>query len=174
MSFPWSDLPHDDPEWYQRRALHIRAGEGPGLWAAGDIYSLKATGTQTNGSLGLIEATIVPGAGPEPHAHTREAESFYLLTGELEFLDGDTTFTAGPGDFVHIPRGTRHRFKNVGIHAARMLIIFTPAGVEEVIAEFAKPAIPGQLGPDLGTDGDSDRSVQMIAQSRSVDLPDLR
>ncbi|WP_407676868.1 cupin domain-containing protein [Phytohabitans aurantiacus] len=43
--------------------------------------------------------------------HPNEDETFYLLAGELEFLNGDQTFTAVAGDLVHIPRGTRHRFR---------------------------------------------------------------
>jgi quercetin dioxygenase-like cupin family protein len=31
--------------------------------------------------------------------------TFFLLSGELEFLYGDHTFTAAAGDFVHVPKG---------------------------------------------------------------------
>ncbi|MFG2371195.1 cupin domain-containing protein [Streptomyces sp. NPDC048504] len=30
-----------------------------------------------------------PGGGPAPHVHAHTDETFYLVSGELEFLDGD-------------------------------------------------------------------------------------
>ena len=35
---------------------------------------------------------------------------------------------AGPGDFIHIPRGTVHSLKNEGDRPARALVIVSPAG----------------------------------------------
>jgi quercetin dioxygenase-like cupin family protein len=68
--------------------------------------------------LGLVEATVPPGGGPVAHAHTRTDEAFYVLSGELEILDGSYTFVAHAGDFVFIPRGIGHRVKNKGAHGA--------------------------------------------------------
>lgn len=39
------------------------------------------------------------------------------------------------GDFVYIPRGTVHRFKNVGVGMAVQLVTFSPAGIEGFIQE---------------------------------------
>jgi hypothetical protein len=60
---------------------------------------------------------------------------------------------AKPGDFVHIPRGVRHRFHNIGNHAAKMLFFFTPGGVESIIADHAQPAVPGDPCSDKRTSG---------------------
>ncbi|WP_405059531.1 cupin domain-containing protein [Kribbella sp. NBC_01505] len=173
MSFPWSDLPHDDPAWFRRGALYVPSGTGPTVWAAGDIYTIKARADQTHGGFGLIEATVPAGGGPPPHAHPDEEETFYLLSGELEFLDGEETFLAKAGDFVHIPRGVRHRFHNIGNHAAKMLFFFTPGGVESVIADHAQPAVPGELPPATITDEQLARFATMSELARTIDLPDL-
>jgi hypothetical protein len=66
---------------------------------SGDTDTIKASGESTNGSLGLVEATVPPGGGPVAHAHNRTDEAFYVLSGELEILDGARTFVAGAGDF---------------------------------------------------------------------------
>jgi len=97
-----------------------------------------------------------------------------MLSGGLEFLDGDRTFTAVAGDFICVPRGVRHRFKNVAIHAARMLFMFTPAGVEQVIADYGLAALPGQVSPPFGGPGDAEPSAAMVRNARAVDLPDPR
>ena len=66
-----------------------------------------------------------------------QAETFYMLDGELEFLDGDKTFTAVAGDFVHVPTGIRHCFTNKGSHTARMIFMFTPGGPDMLLASSA-------------------------------------
>ena len=90
------------------------------------------------------------GAGPVAHAHGSEDEAFYLLSGEFEFLNGDETFVAGPGDFIFIPRGNRHRFKNVGEHPARMLVLFTPGGHEGTFIEIGDEPREGEQAPEWG------------------------
>jgi mannose-6-phosphate isomerase-like protein (cupin superfamily) len=135
-----------DPRYTTSGAVHVPAGEGPTTWFSGDTYTIKASGESTHGSLGLVEATVPPGGGPVAHAHTRTDEAFYVLSGELEILDGTRTFIARAGDFVFIPRGTRHRFKNTGLHSARTLFMLTPAGEERVFT-FGDEPRPGHPPP---------------------------
>ena len=108
--------------------LHVPADGGVTKWVFGDTYTIKLTAQLTNGSLALMEASVPPGGGPIPHTHAHEDEIFYLISGELEFLSGDQTFTAGPGDVVFIPRTLPHRFRNNGVRPATMLFLYTPGG----------------------------------------------
>jgi quercetin dioxygenase-like cupin family protein len=124
--------------------LHVRAGEGLTKWVSGDEYTMKAAKTHTAGSLAFIEAIVPPGSGPIAHAHANEDEAYYILDGELEFLDGDRTFIAGTGDFVFIPRHRRHRFKNITGQPARTLFLFTPAGPEDLFVEGGDDPRPGE------------------------------
>jgi quercetin dioxygenase-like cupin family protein len=135
-----------DPRYTTSGAVHVPAGEGPTTWFSGDTYTIKASGESTGGSLGLVEATVPPGGGPIAHIHTRTDEAFYVLSGELEMLDGGRTFIARTGDFVFIPRGIRHRFKNTGVHSARLLFMFTPGG-EERVFKYGDEAQPGHPPP---------------------------
>jgi quercetin dioxygenase-like cupin family protein len=61
-----------------------------------------------------MEAIIPSGGGPPPHIHHREEESLYLLDGTLDMTLGEKTIKATTGDFVQIPRGTVHAFRNAG------------------------------------------------------------
>lgn len=162
----------EDPRYTTRGALHVPAGQGPSIWAASDVYTVKATATQTGGLFGFLEASVPPGGGPEPHAHNDQAETFYLLSGELEFLDGDRTFAAVAGDFVHVPRGIRHRFKNRGVHTARMIFLFSPGGPEEAFLQYSDPARPGEQAPPLGPDL-LGRYLEMARRINTDNLPDL-
>jgi hypothetical protein len=56
---------------------------------------VKASGQSTGGSLTVIEAMI--DGGPPRHTHSREDESFYVLTGTLDVECGEDRFRAGPG-----------------------------------------------------------------------------
>jgi mannose-6-phosphate isomerase-like protein (cupin superfamily) len=138
-----------DPRYTTSGALHVPAGEGPTYWVAGDVYTLKATRETTAGSLGFAEASVPPGGGPVAHVHLRADEAFYVLAGELEMLDGGRTFTARTGDFVFIPRGIRHRFKNTGVHTVRLLFLFTPGG-NELAFRLGDRARPGEPAPAWG------------------------
>ncbi|AVH60743.1 MULTISPECIES: cupin domain-containing protein [Streptomyces] len=173
MTFILPDLPLDDPRWYQRGALYVPSGKGPTVWAAGDVYTIKATGAQTNGGFGFIEATVPAGGGPLAHVHPGEEETFYILDGELEFLDGDHVFTAVAGDFIHIPRGVRHRFTNKGNHAAKMIFMFTPAGLEQIIADHAQPARPGEAPPSQIDDEQIARYEKMAELTKVINLPEV-
>jgi mannose-6-phosphate isomerase-like protein (cupin superfamily) len=125
-------------------AIHLPAGQGPTVWFGDAIYTFKASGQATNGALTFTEASEPPGGGPPPHIHEATDEAFYVMSGQLEFLSGEETFLAGDGAFVFIPRGTRHRFRNVGLHAARLLFLFIPGGMEEFFSEIGMAAQPGR------------------------------
>ncbi|TJZ57108.1 cupin domain-containing protein [Streptomyces piniterrae] len=133
----------DRPERPQR-VLHVPAGQGPTVWVDGDTYTVKASHENTGGSLAFLEASVPPGCGPAAHVHNLEDEAYYLLSGELEVLDAGRTFTAHQGDFVFIPRGVTHRFKNTGLHVAKMVFLFTPAGFDKFFLEAGDPARPGE------------------------------
>jgi mannose-6-phosphate isomerase-like protein (cupin superfamily) len=136
--------------------LHVPAGGGITTWFNGDIVTTKLTAQQTAGALGLVEVTCPPGGGPVPHVHPRTDETFYMISGELEFLQGDKTLTAGPGDLVYIPRGLTHRFHNPGIQPARMIFTYTPGGAEGLFIEVGDQPQPGvqvqPWGPERLTD----------------------
>jgi Cupin domain len=93
-----------------------------------------------------------PGFGPPPHIHHREDEGFYVVEGEYEFdLDGER-LRAGPGDFVHAPRGRRHSYRNVAEAAGQLLTLYAPGGLKGLFLEVGEPvtdpAEPPQGPPD--------------------------
>ncbi|HYL36401.1 MAG TPA: cupin domain-containing protein [Bryobacteraceae bacterium] len=98
------------------------------------------TGAETGGAFFMAEACVAPGGGPPPHVHSREDESFYLQQGTLALQVGGKGLNASAGDFIHIPRGSVHSFKNVGEETAKLLVVATPAGIENFFAEAFFPA----------------------------------
>ncbi len=91
-----------------------------------------ATGESTGGDYGLYRWTFGPEeTGPGPHFHRALAESFYVLTGTVRIYDGREWVAARPGDFVHVPPGGVHGFRNVPGEPASMLLHFTPGAPRE-------------------------------------------
>ncbi|WP_019544449.1 cupin domain-containing protein [Streptomyces sulphureus] len=103
----------------------------------------------TDGRLGIFHHSMLPGAsGAAPHYHTRIAESFYVLRGEVALHDGSGWRTAHAGDFLHVPERAVHGFRNDSGALAEMLIIFTPAehregffeGLSRLLADGNRPS----------------------------------
>ena len=73
----------------------------------------------------------------------------YVLEGELTLLSPDGELKAGPGTFVHLPRGAAHGFLNAADTPSRMLVITTPGGnLEGVFRDLdaAKSPAPEEVG----------------------------
>lgn len=113
----------------------------------GDEITIKADAEDTDGAFTVIETITPPGAGPPPHMHQREDESFYIVEGEFEFHIGKDTAKVKAGSFVMSPRNIPHSFRNVGADPGKLLIVCQPAGFEKFVEEFA--TIPPDQPPDL-------------------------
>jgi hypothetical protein len=92
--------------------------------------------------------------------HGREDEAFYVLEGELVFYLEDRSFTATTGAWVTLARHSLHYFKNTGAKPARMLIMVTPAGLENFFREVGREVIEGEAEPVGPTPEDIKRLVK--------------
>ena len=107
------------------------------VFGAGDEYRYLATSRSTDGEYFLVEAIVPPGGGPPSHIQTREEEAFYILEGQLTFYGDGGEIAAGPGTYLNIPKGAKHRFRNNTERTARMLFVFASAGIEGLFEEFS-------------------------------------
>ena len=127
--------------------VHRAAKTGPTFWGPGDAYTLLATGKETNGAYFQLEAVVGAGGGPPPHIHHSEDETFYLVEGELDMRLGDANITVHACDYVSVPRGTVHGYRNTGSTPATMIVTFVPAGFEKFFQEVFDPATDPALPP---------------------------
>jgi quercetin dioxygenase-like cupin family protein len=100
----------------------------------GGIVTFKATGAVSAGRVTTFESVIAPGDGPPLHTHAREDETLYVLEGEFRFQLEDEVHEAPVGTTMYVPPGTPHCFQNSGETPGRLLISFTPAGMEHFFA----------------------------------------
>ncbi len=91
-----------------------------------------ATGARTDGAFGLYRWDMgAEPTGPSPHFHRSITESFFVLSGAVRLHDGTGWTDARPGDFLHVPQGGVHGFRNESGEPASMLILFTPGAPRE-------------------------------------------
>ena len=124
-------------------AMYRSAGHEPELtYRTGNTAHYLATGSSTNGQFGLYRWDMGrEPSGPSPHFHRSISESFLVLSGSVRIYDGNQWIDTGPGDFVHVPEGGIHGFRNESGEPASMLIHFAPGapreGYFEGLAELA-------------------------------------
>src|SRR5215212_6794027 len=110
---------------------------------------VKVRDEDTGGGYSIHDNTIPPGSpGPRPHIHRYHEEAFHVLDGELTGRVGTRKITAPAGSFVVVPRGVVHQPSNPGTEPTRVLLIFSPAGMDRFFEEAAEGRMPLQPVPD--------------------------
>ena len=113
----------------------MQAGEGkviPRPTTHGSVTLKVANGAST---VFDTERSAGDADGPGLHAHPGFDETFYIVSGEWEFVAGDRTFVSGPGTVVHLPRGVFHTFRSTGRLDGKLLGIAVPGGIEDFFEE---------------------------------------
>ncbi|WP_449062775.1 cupin domain-containing protein [Planomonospora algeriensis] len=115
----------------------------------GTTVHYLATGASTGGKFGLYRWDMGPNpSGPSAHFHRSISESFYILSGTVRIFDGTRWIDTAPGDYVHVPEGGVHAFRNESGEPASMLLHFAPGapreGYFEGLAEFAVSGRPSE------------------------------
>ncbi|GGS60450.1 cupin domain-containing protein [Actinokineospora fastidiosa] len=110
-----------------------------------------APGSATDGRFGLFRWQMAPRAGgPSAHFHRTFSESFYVLDGTVRLYNGEKWIDATAGDFLFVPEGGVHAFRNDSDAPADMLILFAPGSPREnYFQELAEVADKGlTLSPE--------------------------
>lgn len=98
----------------------------------------KIDGDETGERFSVVHHPIAPRALAAPlHFHHNEDEYSYVLQGTLGALLGDEVVEAGPGTWVHKPRGQWHTFWNAGESPCHIIEVISPAGFENYFREVA-------------------------------------
>jgi len=109
----------------------------------GQTTQYLATGAATGGDFGLYRWNMGPeSTGATPHFHRTMSESFFVIDGVVRVHDGHDWRDAHAGDFLYVPPGGIHGFRNESGASASMLILFTPGAPREAyfegLAELAR------------------------------------
>lgn len=108
-------------------ALVVREADVEVLGLAPFSTRLLADSDATRGAFSIMRTTMREGIeGARPHTHSKSAELFYLLDGELHVLAGEQVLTASKGDLVVVPPNMAHAFATPSGHSTDVLIIQAP------------------------------------------------
>ena len=130
----------------------LGAGQGRTVWLRGTRLEFKVESDKATGS-SLTEWDAVPGFDTGRHVHERLEETWYVLSGELEFRVGDETFTAGPGTTVFVAPQVPHAFANRSDTNATFLLAMSPPGHDRYFDELAEIlALDGPPDPQAISD----------------------
>jgi quercetin dioxygenase-like cupin family protein len=90
----------------------IPSQEGQKVKVLSDRVCIKLKSSHSPNSMAVVTVEVPPGSLVPPHIHTQEEESYYMLDGSMVLQMGSEEFTIEPNDFVHIPPGTIHGYRN--------------------------------------------------------------
>ncbi|MEU7897508.1 cupin domain-containing protein [Nonomuraea sp. NPDC049152] len=104
---------------------------GPNV-GQGTAYHYLSTTASTGGEYGLYRVDMGPEfGGPSTHFHKAMSESFFILSGTMRLFDGWRWVDATAGDYLYVPVGGLHAFRNESGEPASMLMLFAPGAPRE-------------------------------------------
>lgn len=110
--------------------------EGRKFDFVGDTVTIKVGAAETGGAYSTMHWVVAPRADAVMHVHEDYEETFYVLNGTVEFFLGDESRRVETGAFIRVPPGVSHGYVNHSDERARMLVGFTPGGMEELFYKF--------------------------------------
>ena len=118
------------------KPIQVPPGAGQAVNVLGTPMWIRVHGQDTGGTVSVVETHDRPDAGPPPHVHHREEETFQILEGEYEFTVAGQRIRATAGTTLFAPRDVPHTYRCVGPAPGRMLCVITPAGFERFFEEI--------------------------------------
>ena len=127
-------------------AIIVKRAEGREIARPGTHGSVTVKVAGNAATVFETRRTAGDAGGPGIHAHPGFDETFYVVSGEWEFVVGDEAVVAEAGTVVHLPRGVFHAFRSTGAADGRLLGVAVPGGIEDFFEEAAKTANDDEAG----------------------------
>lgn len=137
-------------------ATFRRVDAAPELtFKSGGAVSYLATQESTSNEYGLFRWDFAEApSGPGTHFHRAMSEAFFILSGTVRLFNGEKWVEATPGDFLYIPPGGLHAFRNESGEKASMLMLFAPGAPREKYFQGLFEGLQEQQGEQFFLDHD--------------------
>jgi quercetin dioxygenase-like cupin family protein len=99
----------------------------------GERIAVRLSNRDTNGMYAIVESVAAPGCATPMHLHRNEAEQVLIIEGAYRIAVGEKVFEMSGGDSITLPRGVPHSWRNISSEPGRMVVILTPAGLEQCV-----------------------------------------
>lgn len=117
------------------KIVYVPGGQGREFaWKSDDAF-VKVSSEDTDGRFSLIEDNLTAEFRLARHVHQEHAETFVVISGQVEFVLDSFTVVLSGGDTLHIPAGEPHAVRCV--EPAKMLTFYHPGGLEMLFAAYA-------------------------------------
>ncbi len=137
--------------------MRIELAEPRSLWVIGHRVTLLPVG----GRVAAVEVLTPPGVpGPPPHHHEDADECFYVTSGRLGVMTDGAWTSLGPNEYMNVPQGIVHSFRNDGAEDVSVITAFEPHGFERFFLEY---------GVDVDEAGAFEASVSDATIARVVE-----
>lgn len=115
--------------------------EGDKLVMFDQLFTLLATGTQSDGQFDAFFTDGRPGQAVPPHFHAKTHETFFVMEGAIRLWVDDQqgrreTRILEPGEFGYVPKNTIHSYR---IERAGRIFGVTSAGFTDFFRAVGRP-----------------------------------
>ena len=115
-------------------------------WFFSNLVRVRLDGSESEGTLEIVEGQGAEGEMPPLHVHHREDEYFVVLEGELTLHTPEGSRRVAAGEAAHAPKGVPHVYR-VESERARWLGMSSPAGFGAFVLAASDPAEAEELPP---------------------------
>lgn len=116
-------------------ALVRNPGDGQNFRYYKSVIEQVVSNAETGGAVTVMRQTVHPEDAPPLHTHSREDESFVILSGRVRYWVGSPSLAecdvheAEPGAYIFVPRFTPHTFQTI-TPTSDILVINNPGAIE--------------------------------------------
>ena len=103
-------------------------------------------GKDTAGAVSVSVAVLQQGSEAPLHEHSREDETFFVISGQVDARIGDEHHTLNAGDSVFLPRGLKHRLRCIS-DRAELIMLIHPPGLENFFDDVDQATAHGPAEP---------------------------
>lgn len=107
------------------------------------------SGEDSAGRQSVIESYWQPAFSVPAHFHKKHAETFFVISGQVEWTIAGETHVLNAGDAVHIPPNTVHSVRVVGNKEMHSLMIYEPGDYESAVKYAATFTAEQRKDPKL-------------------------
>lgn len=125
----------------------VRNDEGRQVRVLSDQICIKLASSESPRKMTVVTVTLPVAGFVPPHTHAEEEEGYFVLEGSMTMFLGEGEFELGMGDFVHVPQGTIHGYRNDGTKACRFLAWTVGGEIDQFFVEMSEKikSIPDDL-----------------------------
>jgi mannose-6-phosphate isomerase-like protein (cupin superfamily) len=131
-------------------AIALKRGEGKLFARPASQGSVTVKVAHATSTAFETERAVGDAGGPGMHAHPGFDETFYVVSGEWEFVAEDQTFVADAGTTVYLPAGIFHSFRSTGRLEGKLFGIAVPGGIEDFFEEAEQSTDDEAVGRSHG------------------------